>query len=353
MDGITFAHRSREGAIGVRNFVDRKFREPFFAWYQQTYASNTLRRFLMGCGIFDMQGQRLMERATFDRDTLNQIKWLLKGKLPDVGLPSLGKKISDMIGQLSVSCPQRNALIALLNYINAQGSIALGYSESIFIPTTPIGNVIPAVGWPLWSVPAFGSIWGMSFIKRVQYISSQGGDITFLLPEGQDSHTFTAQGVYTSYFILKKVWCQIASMNPKPDYKLMLSSVITHDILSNINDPEDLRNLYVYHVFRRVYGMNNTPNRPIASTPIDGSIIGARVKDAIKTFGSKKLSMNNQLGATTHFEFAYLLHAGINFKMIGVEEKIQSFVDFSTGREDPDVQEFCDRIEELTAPSTR
>jgi hypothetical protein len=387
----TFRDVSLEGAMAVKGQIDKisAGSRDWLSTYQRQYAGHTLFKILTGSGLLNARKSRsglikrksieveeqpkflmgldlgrrsfddcfLMECAKFDRDTEIQVMRLLKGKFPDVKLQNLRKKIGDMLGQLSVSCPQRNALIVLLNYIDAQGSIVLGYSEDVLTSTTPDGRSIPAVGWPLWSVPSIGSMWEITFRKRVQYISSQGGDITFMLPGGQDSHTFTAQGVYTSYCIWGEILRQIASMDPKPNYELMLSGIITHDILSKINDPEDLRNLYVYHVFRRVYGMNNTPNGPIASTPIDGSTIGARVKDAIKTFGSKNLTMNNQLemmnnqlGAMTHFEFAYLLHAGIKFKMVGTEEKIQSFVDFSTGREDPDVQEFCDKIRELTAP---
>jgi hypothetical protein len=281
---------------------------------------------------------------------LNQINRLLDGKLPDAELQGLGEKIGDIIGQLDVSSPQRNTLVALFNYINAQGSIVLGYTEDVLTPRNQSGDVMPAIGWPLWSVPSTGfPTWGIDFVRRIQYVSSQGGDITFILPEGEYGYTFTVQGVFTSYCIWKEVLRQIDSMGPSPDYQFMLSGAVAPKILSKINDHGGLKNLYAYHIFRQAYEANNRPYSPIANSPIDKSTIGVYVNDAIQALADKNLSMDNQLGATSHFEFTYLLWIGIDFKMIGSEEKIQSFMEFLLDESDPDAQEFHDRLNALMA----
>jgi hypothetical protein len=254
--------------------------------------------------------------------------------LPDAELPDLSKKISDIIGRLSVSCPQRNALVALLNYINAQGSIVLGYTEDILTPRNQSGDVMPAIGWTLWSVPSTGfSTWGVDFVKRVQYVSSQGGDITFILPEGEKGYTFTAQGVFTSFCIWNEVKGLINKyMGDNTDYKLKLSKVIADYILLNINDRKDLKNLYAYHIFRQVYTLCNKPDSPISDTPVDISTIRKHIKTAVEAWDDGDMYEDDQKGATSHFEFTYLLWEGIKFKTIGSEEKIQSFMDFSTGK---------------------
>jgi hypothetical protein len=272
----------------------------------------------------------------------------LGGNLPDAELPNLSKKIGDIMGQMDVRSPQRNALIALSNYIDAQGSIALGYTEDVSIPKAPGGTVIPAIGWLLWSVPSAGFLtWGAIFGKRVQYVSSQGGNITFILPESKYGHTFTPLGVCTSYRIWKEILRQIDSMGPSSDYKRTLSKVMEDDILSKIDDVKDFKKLYAYHVFRQVYALSNEPSSPIANTPIDKSTIGSRVEYAIKALVAGNRSDFDQYGATSHFEFVYLLEAGYKFRIVGSEERIQSFVDFST-----DEQEFHSRFRALMAEST-
>jgi hypothetical protein len=284
---------------------------------------------------------------------LNQINRLLDGKLPDAELQGLGEKIGDIIGQLDVSSPQHNTLVTLFNYINAQGSIVLGYTEDVLTPRNQSGDVMPAIGWTLWSVPSFGfSTWGMDFVGRIQYVSYQGGDIAFIFPEGAYGHTFTAQGVFTSYHIWKEILRQIDSMGPSPDYQFMLFGVVSPKILSKINDHGDLKNLYAYHVFRQAYEASNGPDSPISDTPIDKPTIGARVNAAIQALADKNLSTDNQEGATSHFELVYLLHAGTKFKIVATEEKIQSFGDFPVDESDPDGQEFRSRIKALMAPST-
>jgi hypothetical protein len=370
MDGRTFVNNSYKGAMALRNFVDQKSKSPEFDWYQRTYANTVLRKFLERQGLSDIWESRRWTTGrglgrqtswdqvsrrwvTLDQDTLSRINRLLNGKLHDEELPNLSKKIGDIIGQIDVKSPQRNALIALLNYINAQGSIALGYTEDILTPKTPSGDAIPGIGWLLWSVPSVGSsTWGINFRERVQYVSSQGGDITFILPEGKYGHTFTALGVCTSYRIWKEILRQINATNPSPDYKFMLSRVIEDDILSKIDDCEDLKNLYAYHIFRQAYGAINKLSSPIANTPIDKPTIGVHINRAIKALATGNRCDFDQRGATSYFELVYLLWAGIKFKMVGSKEKIQSLVDFSTGQQDPDRQEFHNRIKKLTTPST-
>ncbi|MDR1233032.1 MAG: hypothetical protein LBJ75_02105 [Puniceicoccales bacterium] len=375
MDGRMFIDSSRKGAMALRNFVDQKSRKPDFDWYQQTYADNVLRKFLARNGLFDVRRTHQSPRASmgwspvrvlgrqssldhvserrtgFDHDTLHQVTRLLGGSLPDAELQSLGKKIGDIITQLDVSSPQRNALAALFNYINAQGSIALGYSEDILTPKNQSGDVIAAIGWPLWSIPSLGaSTWGADFVRRIQYVSSQGGDITFILPEGEYGYTFTAQGICTSYCIWKEILRRIDSMDPKPDYRRMpvWSDVVGNTFFLQSNE-EDFRILYAYYLFRYVYGVSNSSDNPIFDAPIDKSAIGAHIEDAIQALADKNLSRSNQLGATSHFEFVYLLCAGTEFKIIAGEEKVRSFVDFSTDEQDPDQQEFRDKIRALMA----
>jgi hypothetical protein len=291
--------------------------------------------------------------AEFDRDTLNQVNRLLYGQLPDAELPALSKKIGDIIDQLSVSSPQRNALAALFNYTKAQGSIALGYNEDILTPKTLGGDSIPAIGWLLWSTPSIGPLtWGIDFVKRIQYVSSQGGDITFILPEGEYGHTFTAQGAFTSYCIWKEVLSQIDAMAPSPDYQFMLFGVVPLEILLKMNNRDDYKNLYAYHVFRQAYEACNKPDSPIADTPIDKPTISAHVQGAIKALAGKDLPTDNQLGGTTYFEFVYLLYEGTNFEIVGTEEKIRKFADFLTDEQDPDQREFHNKIRELTALAT-
>jgi hypothetical protein len=276
---------------------------------------------------------------------------LLGGSLPDAELQNLGKKIGDIVSKLDVSSPQRNALAALLNYINAQGSIALGYSEDILTPKNQSGDVIAAIGWPLWSIPSLGlSTWGADFVRRIQYVSSQGGDITFILPEGEYGCTFTSQGACASYCIWKEILRRIDSMVPKPDYRRMpvWSDVVGDDFFSQSNE-DDFRILYAYYLFLHVYGVNNSSDNPIFDAPIDKSAIGVHIEDAIRALANKNLFQDNQQGVTSHFEFVYLLHAGTEFKIIAGEEKIQSFMDFSTDEQDPDQQEFRDKIRALMA----
>ncbi|MDR2432769.1 MAG: hypothetical protein LBD34_03385 [Puniceicoccales bacterium] len=363
MIGRTFTDISHGGAMALRDFVDRKSKQPYFNWYQRTYARIVLRKFLTRHRILE-QGVRqstgrglrrqasldqlLMRRVAFDHSTLNQINMLLDGKLSEEKFPALSKKIDDMIHQLSISSSQRNALVALFNYINAQGSIALGYTEDILTPKDSRGDVISAIGWTLWTLPFTGPLtWGAIFAKRVKYVSSQGGDITFILPEGRYGYTFTAQGAFTSFYIWEEILKKIDSMDPIPNYQFMLFGVMESSTLSKINDQADFKNLYTYCLFRCVYGASNEPNSGITNTPIDKSAIEARIEAAIKASADKNFPMDNQLGATSHFEFAYLLHAGYKFRMVGTEGKIQSFMNFSTGKQDPIEQKFRDRMAEL------
>ncbi|MDR0742195.1 MAG: hypothetical protein LBE98_01905 [Puniceicoccales bacterium] len=378
-----FVDGSRSAAMALRSIVDQA--DPHC---QYSYSSNILCPSLKKCGVFNRRralgarkssreyepkltpivGQTLRRSASFDQflnrlgrawldpDTENQVTQLLDDGLPDTELPGLGKKIGDIIGQLSVSCPQRNALVELLNYINAQGSIVLGYNEDVLIPKIPGGDVVPAIGYPLWSIPSTGfESWGMDFGKRVEYVSSQGGDITFMLPEGKYGHTFTAQGVFTSYYIWKEILRQIDSMDPQPDYRSMrgLASLIGSKLLS-CSKKEHLRILYAYHIFCLVYASYNRRGSSIATTPIDKSTIGVRVRSAIKVWNrdSCKIIRGENMGEVSHFEFVFLLHEGIKFKMIGSEEKIHSFTDFPVDESDPDGQECRDRIRKSAAPST-
>ncbi|MDR2776949.1 MAG: hypothetical protein LBB17_02810 [Puniceicoccales bacterium] len=351
MDGImpinsrfsdgTFIDISHRGAVGVRSVVDQKSKKPRFDWYQRTYANTKLRK--------QLTQHMLLALGKYNKSTLNQINRLLDGKLHDTELLGLSEKIGDLIGQLSVSSPQRNALVALLNYVDAQGSIALGYTEDILAPKTPGGDVVPAIGWPLWSVPYTGfSTWGVSFAERVKYVSSRGGDITFMLSESGNGHTFTAQGAFTTYCIWKEVLRQVNSVDPSPDYQSILSDIVTLKILSKINDYEDLKILYAYHVFRNVYGACNAPESPIATTFIDKPTIDAHIKDVIEALDRQELPQD---GATSYFEFAYLLCSGTKFAILATDEKVRSFVDFSTDEQDPDQEEFRDKIKTLMAPT--
>ncbi|MDR1528313.1 MAG: hypothetical protein LBS22_01870 [Puniceicoccales bacterium] len=340
---------SRRRALGTRKLSQEH--EPSTPIVGQTSGLGLRRS--ASCGKFSKR----LKLACLDQDTKDQVNRLLDGGLPDTELQGLGKKIANIIGQLSVSCPQRNALIELLNYINAQGSIVLGYKEDVLTPKIPGGDVIPAIGCPLWSVPVFGfESWGMDFRKRLEYVSSQGGDITFILPEGKYGHTFTAQGVFTSYHIWKEILRQIDSMDPQPNYRNMceLDSLIGSKFLS-CSKKEDLRILYAYHIFCLVYASYNRRGSLIATTPIDKSTIGARVRSAIeawKEHGCKIIFRSGNKGEVSHFELAYLLHAGTKFKIVATEEKIQSFRDFPVDESDPDGQECRDRIRKSAAPST-
>jgi hypothetical protein len=372
MGEITFLDKSHAGAAALRASMEAKFSDRF---WQIAYADTDLRQSLIRQELLSRKSNQLdlvpeaqplvqglgrsvslddfvRRQVKFDPDTEDRVRRLLDGELPDEDLPALSKKIGDIIDQISVSSPRRNALIALLNYIDAQGSIALGYAEDVSDPKTPDGKRILGIGFELWSVPSSGSsTWGSVFPERAQYVSSQGGDITFILPEGEKGHTFTAQGAYASYRIWKEILRQIDTM-PELDYKPILSVIIEDDILSKINDSKDLRMIYAHHIFCQVYGASNEPSSPIASTPIDRPTIDLHVERAIKALKDGKVSNSNQRGAMSYFELAYLLEAGHKFRIVGSEEKIQSFVDFSTDESDPDEQEFRSRFRALMAEST-
>jgi hypothetical protein len=108
---------------------------------------------------------------------LNEFRNLLNEEITYLTINLSPRKLRDATGV-------RDVIISIINYLNAQQHINLGFKIDAIAPRLHTGGI----GHPLWSTPnasiADISDWGKVFAERIEYIHSLGenGKISFIDP---------------------------------------------------------------------------------------------------------------------------------------------------------------------------